>query len=166
MKRIVALILVLVAIPSTAAASQPWEGAWHHVAKTGEAEKMRAEVDEVVSEMSFLIRGVARSRLRDECQPYNEIQIRLADEQVWIRTDLGVLTSPLDEPVMRDGHDGKKVRVHRWLRDGELHETLSTSRGSRTNHYRVRGEQLHVDSTIRSSRLPRPVKFTYTYQRR
>lgn len=159
------LSLLLLTIPSVALAAGDWVGDWKYAGGEAQIEAMQKQVEAVTSEMGFLIRGIARSRLRDECQPYDGIEIWQTDDEISVRTDLGVLASPLGEKVQRRGHDGADLTVHRRLKGDVLIETIASDRGGRTNRYRVEGETLRVRSAIFSPRLPRPVEFTYTYRR-
>ena len=70
---------------------------------------------------------------------------------------------PLGVEIRRNSAEGD-MRVRRFLKGDTLVEHMAIDKGSRINVYHVRGDHVRVDSTIKSTRLASPIKFSYTYR--
>lgn len=161
MRTLLVLVLVsLASLPVAASAPPLPSGSWAYAGGTSETQKMERAVDAVVDDMNALIRPIARPRLKSEARPWTHVAIEAHGERITIRHDAEAVTSPLGQKIT--GEAG--VEITRTLRDGVLVETWAEKRGGRTNEYRVTEDGLQVVSTIFSSQLPRPLRFSYTYR--
>lgn len=156
------LSLVLGSAPALAAPPIP-TGSWDFSHSDRELSRAEASVEEVVSEVNLLFRGVARSKLAEHCKPWSHLEIGVHDGSVVVVNDYGTVESPLDRAIQRNSSHGL-VTIRREIRDGVLVETIATDSASRTNIYSPQANGIRVESTIRAPRLPRPVRFVYTYR--
>lgn len=155
------------AVPSV----EPIEGQYRFVGGDEEVAVIERSIDDAVDEMSFLIRGLARRRLREPNLPTKELGISLNDGRVTVsRTGQPSISAPLNaEPVeWRNPNNGNNLRVRHQLTDTRtLVQHLRGDRGLSVNRYALGadGSTLTVHTTITSDQLPRPLRFSATYAR-
>ena len=160
------LIFLIVSIASVSAlatsAAVP-TGQWRYAGGATETARVQEVVDAVVAELSFLLRPIARPRLKKECAPWMTLRIQHDGSLVTVHSDDGTFTSAIGATVRLTGDDGV-VNVRRELKDGVLTDKIWTKKGSRTNAYYPRKDAVVVESTIAAPQLPTPIVFRYTYR--
>lgn len=148
-----------------------FEGTWHLEQSPREARQViDAAVDRTVEAMSFFVRGIARSRLREGTPIQREIQLRFEDDdRLTVRFgENDRYTTTLGRTEVRVSPEGQRMRVtQRFRPGGQLVQAFETDQGSRTYVYTPTGEgRLHLETTTGSPRLPRPMYFELDYTRR
>lgn len=148
-----------------------FEGTWHLEQSPREARQViDAAVDRTVEAMSFFVRGIARSRLREGTPIQREILLRFeGEDRLTVRfAENDGYTTTLGRTEVRVNPEGQRMRVtQRFRPGGQLVQAFETDQGSRTYVYTPTGEgRLHLETTTGSPRLPRPMYFELDYTRR
>ena len=143
------------------------EGSWIWVER--ESDSIDRAIERGVADLGFVIRPVARRRLRSTTQPYRRIRLDLAHGDVATEYDgREPIRSPADGSVTRwQREDGEMLELATTLRDGVLVQTFTATDGSRENAFSpsTDGERLTLRVTIRSDRLPDPIVYRLVYRR-
>jgi hypothetical protein len=141
-------------------------GTWRFVPE--QSEPIDAAVDQAVAHLNFLIRGVARSRLRNANKPVDRIVIQYPDDDVYIslRADEPPTISPKSgefAPYTRA--DGEVVRVKTELSDGVITQFFDSDDGQKEHVYRLLPDgAMALEVTVFSERLRAPFQYTWIYR--
>lgn len=138
-------------------------GTWHFMPE--ESDEIEQRIDRAVSHMNFLVRRIARGRLRGANRPVEWIEIRYPDQDVYIRfhDDEPPTISPRDGTfVPYTRADGEVVQVNTEVRDGVITQFFDSDDGQKEQVYRLRPDgSMALEVTVLSDRLREP--FTYTW---
>jgi hypothetical protein len=141
-------------------------GTWQFVPE--ESQDIREAVDQAVAHMNFLVRGVARNRLRGANKPIERIIIQYPDDNVYIsfRTDEPPTISPRNgEFVPYTRADGEVVQVNTQLSDGLITQFFDSDDGQKEHVYRLRPDgTLALEVTVHSERLRAPFQYTWVFR--
>ncbi len=161
---------------STAAAEEylltRFEGTYRYVGGDAEIEALDRAIDEVVQQMSFLIRGIARRRLRAPNLPSKEVRIVIENRQIRIvRPGQPEVSAPADGTPITWTHptDGDVFRVSHGIDDdGALYQRFEGESSVSRNRFILSedGKRLTIHTDITADRLPAPLRFKMTYERR
>jgi hypothetical protein len=175
---VVAVGVVLFAMADAARAGGPAapsadriEGEYRFVGGHEEVAAVERSIDDAVEEMSFLIRGLARRRLREPNLPTRELSISLDEGRITVsRNGQPAISGPQggEEVEWRNPNNGNKLRVRYRLTDaGTLEQRLVGDRGLSVNRYVLGadGATLTVHTTITAEQLSDPLRFSTTYVR-
>ena len=157
------LFVSIVSVSAFATLAGVPTGQWRYAGGAEETARVAQTVDAVVAELNFVLRPIARPRLKKECAPWKQFRIQHDGSLVTVHSDDGTFTSAIGATVRLTGDDGV-VNVRRELKDGVLTEKIWTKKGSRTNAYYPRKDAVVVESTIAAPQLPTPIVFRYTYR--
>lgn len=134
-----------------------------------ESDDIGGRVDEAVSHMNFLIRGIAKRRLMGANKPIDRVDLRYQGDSVWIslREDEPWITS------LRSGEfgpytraDGEVVQVKTELSPGVIDQYFRSDDGEKQMIYTLRPDGLlEVESIIYSDKLRQPFRYTWVYRR-
>lgn len=142
-------------------------GTWRFVPE--QSESIDRAVDQAVSHMNFLVRGIARSRLRGANQPISQIVIQYPDNNVYIlfRSDEPPTISPRSgEFVPYTRGDGEVVRVQTELKNGVIRQFFDSDDGQKEHLYRLRPDgTMALEVTVLSEKLREPFKYTWVFRR-
>ncbi len=126
-------------------------------------------IDEAIDSMNFLARPFARKRLRKATEPCGRIRFAQDGEAVLFQCDdKREVVAPLDgRPVRWKNDSGDEVTLRHQLDGQRLVQVFETENGARENAFvfTPEGDAVRMDVTIRSERLPRPIKFSRWYRR-
>lgn len=160
-----ALALVALAAPAAAQEDAPLgPPAGTYVFVPEESEGIDEKVNEAVAHMNFLIRGVARGRLKGANEPIDRVEIRYDGDsvRVMLRDDPPIV-SPRDgafAPYRRP--DGEVVQVRTALSPGVIDQVFDSEDGDKRMVYRLRPDGLlALEVEVLSEKLKEP--FTYTW---
>lgn len=159
------LALSLLSAPVAAqspAGPDAFHGRWVLVAPNAAQARRDRGVDRTVSEMSALVRGIARRRIRDELPVPREIEIR--GERVRIGDYAMNLPESGAWRMVRDGN-GNLVHARRLREDGALTQVYRSSDGELRHTLRASQDTLELVVRLSSERLERDVTFRLTYRR-
>lgn len=160
-------VLLLLTAAAGGAQSRTLEGSYTYLPAA--SDDIHPAIERGIAGMSFVVRPVARSRLRKTNEPYGTITISRTPAEVAIATDGGApVVTPADGSVVRwRREDGEIFRVSTELRGGVLRQTFVADDGQRENAYSLSaaGDTLTLRVTVTSPRLPRPMSYRLVYLR-
>jgi hypothetical protein len=166
---IVPLLLTMLGCLSPVAsdAQEALEGTYTFVADS--STNIDDAIDAAVTDMNFIKRPIARSRLKKTNPIYRRIVIAKTPQEISVEFRSG---APVSTPA-----DGTSVK---WTRDdGEVFDVSATWEGSalaqrfkaedgeRLNVFRLTpdGRMLTLDVTVSSDQLPKPMTYSLVYRR-
>ena len=154
--------------PAPAAAQDAGVPAGVYVFVPEQSEEIEEAIDETVSQLSWVIRGFARRRLRGANQPIDTVRIEYPGDTVRItlRAADGPIPSPRSgEFVPYTRPDGEVVRVKTELGAGVITQFFDSEDGQKQMVYRLRDDGLlELVSTIYSERLDEPFEYVWVYR--
>ena len=164
----IALTALAAAFPFPARAQSPaLEGSYTLVAET--AGEISRAIEAAIRPMNFLIRPVARGRLRKTNVPYARLRLTVAPAEITTIADRGnpVVTPSNGTIVKWRREDGETFDVSTSWQGEKLHQTFRAEDGQRENVYSIEadGTTLNLAVTLSSPRLAAPVKYTLRYRR-
>jgi hypothetical protein len=119
--------------------------------------------------MSFVVRGIARKRLREPNMPSAELDLTIDSNTITVaRTGRGKVVAPRNgTPAKWRSPDGT-FKVAHVLDGGTLLQTMDSKSSHSTNRFELDedGVTLKVQTKIASSSLPEPVVFVMTYRKK
>jgi hypothetical protein len=138
-------------------------GTWEFVPEG--SDHIEDRIGPAVSHINFLIRGIARNRLRNANKPITRIILDYPDDDVYIsfREDEPPTISPRSgEFVPYTRADGEVVQVNTELEDGLIKQFFDSDDGQKQHVYRLRPDgTMALEVTVFSERLREP--FTYMW---
>lgn len=155
---------------TTAAAIEPFLGHYRYAGGAAEIAALDAAIAEVVTRMNFLIRGIARRRIRAPSLPGQELILRLDGAALTVvRPGQPTVSAPADgTPIEWTSPDGDHLRVSHGIAAGGLYQRFEGARSRSENQLRLSadGTTLTVDTRVESRHLPAPLSYRFTYERR
>jgi len=142
-----------------------------HYRFAGGARELKARdaaIDEVVQEMSWIVRAAARKRLTRLNEIPRELTLRLGDEALTMVLPDAVYQAPLDgTPVMVEGPSGDDVVLtNRPIGSRRLRQRFTSDDGIRINVCDRRGDDgLVIRVQMHSDKLPKDLVYTLTFAR-
>jgi hypothetical protein len=162
----------------TIVAADPFEpalrrfaGSYGYVGGDTEISALDRAVEAVVEQMNFLIRGIARRRLRAPNLPSKEVSVFIENGQIRIqRPGQPEVTAPADgKPITwRHPIDGDVFQVSHGIDEGgALYQRFEGERSLSLNRFVLSKEnaRLRIHTVITADRLPAPLRFKMTYER-
>lgn len=146
-------------------------GTYRYVGGDTDVEALDRAIEDVVSQMNFLIRGIARRRLREPNLPSKEVSIALHEGLIRIdRPGQPRVSAPADGKAItwRHPEDGDVFEVQHGIDDGGvLYQRFEGERSVSRNRFVLSedGESLTIHTVIRADRLPAPLRFEMRYRR-
>jgi len=165
----VALLVLAIGAGGVTAQAEPIPaGTWHFV--PAESDEIEQRIDQAVSHMNFLVRRIARGRLRGANRPIDWIEIQYPEQEVYIlfRPDEPPTSSPRDgEFVQYTRADGEVVRVNTELGDRTITQFFDSDDGQKEHLYRLRPDgSMALEVTVLSERLREPFTYTWVFRQR
>ena len=165
---VVALMALVSAPAATSAQQNPIpQGKYVFVPQLSDEIDGRAE--EAVAHMNFLIRGIAKSRLKGANKPIERIDLRYSGDSLWIslrEDEPWVVTLRNGEYMPYQRADGEVVQVKTELRPGVIDQYFRSEDGEKQMIYRLREDgMLEVESITYSDKLEEPFRYTWVYRR-
>lgn len=141
-------------------------GTWQFVPE--QSQQIDEAVSEAVSHMNFLVRGIARSRLRGANRPITRIVIQYPENDVYIslREDEPPVVSPqTGEFATHTRSDGELVQVKTELGDRVIRQFFDSDDGQKEHVYRLRPDgTLALEVTVHSEKLRAPLTYIWVYR--
>jgi hypothetical protein len=161
-----AVVLLAVAGDLCAQAPPIPAGTWQFVPE--QSEPIDEAVNAAVSHMNFLVRGIARGRLRGANKPITRIVIQYPENDVFIslREDEPPTVSPqTGEFATYTRADGEVVQVKTELGAGVIRQFFDSDDGQKEHVYRLREDgTLALEVTVLSEKLRAPFRYTWVYR--
>lgn len=165
------MAVAVVRPPSARAATTAWglSGRYRYTGGLFQREQLDLAIEDVVSEMNFIIRPIARSRLSDALYPAGDLDFSFDDTHVRFHNPA---TPPLRTPVNGApttwvNQEGARVKVSASFEGNTLRIYFRGDGGNSVYRYRFdpETERLHVRARITHERLPKPINFGLSYRR-
>jgi hypothetical protein len=155
-------LLLLAALPASLG---EYAGNWKLI--PAESDSIPAVIDKTVSRMNFLIRGIARSRLRRTQVAFPQITISAGNEfRIRHQGGTDVPHRATDTDVPATAPDGTRITV-RLSAGPPLTESYESTEGKRENTYVLSGDRSKMTLNVRvtSPRLSSPILYRLVYAR-
>lgn len=144
------------------------EGAWRLQDADNTQAKLDAAVEDVVKEINFFIRALARPVLEKETQICNTWLLATdATQFLWQCDDNppGELALSANNTEMMSD-DGRLITGTLQKTDDRISTILASDRGTRTNVWQIVSDnEMHYTTTLDSDKIPKPLTWTLTYIR-
>jgi hypothetical protein len=162
---------VAAAAEAATAAAPRIAGVYGYVGGEGERSALISAIEGVIHDMIFIARPIARKRLRAANMPSDELMIAVtADRIVIVRPGRPTVSAPRDgSEIVWRSPDGDEFRVrHHLVGDDRVVQEFvgDGNRSENTFSLAADGARLTVQTSITADRLPRPLHFRTTYQRK
>lgn len=141
-------------------------GDYRYVGGAEQRKGIARAIEAVTEEMSILVRGIANDRLKKTNDAPQAISIREEGEEIVVKIDKQTYRGRIDGPaVVVPNVEGGTSKMRFEVRDGKLYQHFAANEGQRTNVFAPypNGKRLNMWVTVRSPRLPKPVKYHLTY---
>lgn len=135
-------------------------GAFHHTGGDADRRARDDAIEDVVKEMSFIVRGIARDRLKEANPIAQQVGVALDGEELTVSFDSRRYTAPLSgEPVEVVGITGDTLQLRHRFRKGRVLQLFDGGDKSRRNVLSLDDEgRLTVRVTVSSEKLPKDLK--------
>ena len=146
-------------------------GTYRYVGGEKDIQALDKAIEQVVSQMNFLIRGIARRRLREPNLPSKEVSISLDEAQIRIeRPGQPEVSAPASGKAItwRNPEEGDVFQVQHGIDErGELYQRFAGERSVSVNRFVLSddGNALTIHTLIEADRLPAPLRFEMSYRR-
>jgi len=150
---------------------QRFVGTYRYVGGDEEIRALDRAIEDVVAQMNFFIRGIARRRLRAPNLPSKEVSVLSENGQIRIvRPGQPEVSAPADgEPITwRHPTDGDVFRVSHGIdHKGALSQRFEGDRSVSRNRFVLDedAKRMTIHTEITADRLPAPLRFEMTYER-
>ena len=137
---------------------------------TGGARERKAHdaaIERATEDLFFVIRGVARSRLRERTAIAEWVHFEFPDTRIKATVPgHAAAVSPASGAPTRFKVDDEVVELRQYFADGHLVQRFTAEDGSRTNDYTLDAKgAITMRVTVKSPKLPKPLRYTLTYAR-
>lgn len=146
-----------------------FSGRYKYAGGRAQREKLEHQIEQVVSQLNFMIRGMARSRMRDGLSPSPHLEFALSDHAVvFRRPNERLIKGPLDGTAVDwKNKDRESIQLRMTFRDQTLRiRYKGDGSDSRYNYsFRDDGKRLDIRAAIDHVRMPTTLKYGLTYKR-
>ncbi len=168
--RLFSLLLLLAPCVAAAEGVDPKVvGSYAYAGGSEEKANLSAAIEKVVSQMSAITRGIARSRLEKGNAPTAEVVISTQGHNITIaRSGKPPVTAPIDGSKVQQNTTAGVQDVSCTLIGGGLVQDMRGPNSHSTNTFSLApdGVTLTIRTKIESGRLPGPVLYSMTYKKR
>lgn len=164
------LVLLTLAMPSSAQTELPAEGTWRYVGDAGQNEARVQAIDEALAEVPRIFRGGVRGKLLTRTEPAPTVVIeRRGDEVFFSGRENRQVTLAIDgTPKTVRGYEGPET-LRAWIsdRDGRLrmHGANREEGSARVITYDPHGDEMTIFVHITSERLEKDIDYRLSYRR-
>lgn len=168
-------LAVVVFVPASASAegasfAKKLEGSYDSVEPLQRVrKKLDAQVEKTVERMAFYKRPFARPRLQNAVEPCDEMSFEVPKEgriSIQCDDDPPAVSSWDGSEAEYTGAEGEVYGLKQTVESNRAVQVFESENGTRTNVYRLRGDTLHLEATLRSSMLPEPITFERKFERK
>lgn len=172
MKRFVAVAMLAACAPALAAPTvraAAFAGSYRYIGGAAEEEALSASIENVVQKMNFLIRGIARRRLKKGNQPSAQLNLVITADTITVeRPGQPTISAPANgTPITWRSPDGDDFEVRQGFDADRLFQSFQGPKSFSRNDFVLSpdGATLTVYTRIVSKHLPIPLEFHTTYRR-
>jgi hypothetical protein len=145
--------------------ARPFVGTYKFAGGDPERVAVDRAIDGVVSEMSGLVRGIARGRLADANRVAEELILLGGGNTFAVLVDKRAYTGRLDGTAVKVKTVTGDMMDMRFEVGPQLAQIFTDEEKGRTNRFELRGEQLIMHVRVHASALPRDLLYDLTYTR-
>ena len=132
---------------------------------------IKVAIDKTVSEMFFIKRPFARSRLTDTNPVLVAMNFKFTGKKMhYLYNGNKLIDSTLDAPFhkWKSPTDGKTYQIKETIKGGVLIQTIKGSEGTKVERFKLSkdGKTLTYSVKVTSSQLPKPLRYHYNMRRR
>jgi hypothetical protein len=156
--------------PVTAAANDVetvdrFAGRYRHAGGERERKARDDAIDDVVDDMNFIVRGIARSRLREANPIAKSLGIAKKGKMLTITFDKRHYTGPIDGRTVKVvGVTGDEVSMRFQISNGRIRQIFQGDDGGRVNDFSLDGEgRVALSVRVHSDKLPKDLRYQLTY---
>jgi hypothetical protein len=154
-------------VPLIANAGEALEGTYTFVADS--STNIDEAIDAAVTDMNFIKRPIARSRLKKTNPIYRRVVISRTAQEIHVEFRAGApVIAPADGTSVKwTRDDGEVFDVSAAWEASTLTQKFKAEDGERLNVFRLSpdGRTLTLDVTISSDQLPKPMTYSLVYRR-
>ena len=145
-------------------------GHYRYVGGAVQRKALDDAIEDVVADMNFIARPIARKRLRESNQPSAALELRVTDDEITVeRPGQPTVSAPRDGSTINWADpNGDEFQVqHRIVGDHEIRQHFVGEQSVSDNAFVLAadGERVTVTTTIQADRLPKTLSFTMSYRR-
>ena len=141
-------------------------GSFRHAGGQKEREARDKAIEDVVADMSFIARGIARDKLKQSNPIAKKLAFVSDRKDLTVTMDTRSYTGPLDgSPVKVKTILGDEMDMRLKCRSGALDQSFSAEDKSRLNAFRFDGDKLVLSVRVHASALPKDLVYKLTYER-
>jgi hypothetical protein len=145
---------------------KPYLGKYAHAGGEREREARDKAIEGVVREMNALIRGIARSKLREANPIPAAVSIASDGKSLSITHDKLVFTAPIHGGSAKvKGVTGDTLDLVHVVTATQLEQRFGNKAQGRINTYTKSAELLVLDVRIYADRLPKDLSYRLTYKK-
>ena len=160
------LVVLASAVNPGPAELEPLVGDYLLTGRTDVTKQRDESIDVVVGQMNALVRGIARSRLREGNPIPTRLSIQQAESRMTVNFDGAPQTAVVDgDPITTKSRSGDPLKMTFQQRGTTLVQRFVGKNGGRENIFRAHGDRLTVDVRVFSRRLPEDVVFQLKFER-
>jgi hypothetical protein len=140
-------------------------GRYHYSGGEKEVKARDEAIDGVVSEMNFLVRSIARSRLKASTPITAALRITSTPQQLTVSIGALSYTGPLNgRSVKVVGITGDELDMHYRVSAKRLEQIFKGERGGRVNTFTRNGATLGLSVRVFSPKLPKELRYKLSYR--
>ncbi|KJZ15616.1 MAG: hypothetical protein ACPGUE_15590 [Marinomonas sp.] len=167
MKKTILPALIIGSSLSMSASAEMIEGVWQVQGAENTQATLDTAVEEVVQEMNFFIRKIARSKLKEQAQVCNTWNFAALNNNFSWQCNqdevFELAASAKDQPVTKQDGSTFTGTINRG--DDFIATVLTSDKGVRTNMWKMVSEnEMLYTATIESEKLPQPLTWTLSYK--
>ncbi len=141
-------------------------GTYRHAGGQKERDARDKAIEDVVADMSFISRGIARDKLKQSNPIAAKLELSADAKDLTVTMDTRTYKGPLDgSPVKVKTILGDEMDMRFKLKKRALDQVFSAEDKSRLNAYRFDGDKLVVNVRVHASALPKDLVYKMTYER-
>lgn len=150
---------------------QLFEGTFTTTISKSEANRqVKEQIDDTVDELNFVLRPFARMRLKEATKQCEDIKIDFRGPELSIQCDdrpAAVAPVTGEQGLYVNEEEHRFALVYK-LGQRQILQVFADRDGQRKNLYSLSpdGRVLTIETTIESDRLPKPLEYTRTYEKR
>jgi hypothetical protein len=124
-------------------------------------------IEDVLAAMTFIVRPIARKRLKAATRVPERVKIHIDDDAITIELGDQVYKTPADgRPMTVIGSDGEEVELRMRVIENALEQSFNKVDGGKDNTFRrVGARKMRLAVRIHSEKLPKDLKYALTYTR-
>lgn len=140
-------------------------GSWKHIGGDAELKARDRAIDDVVSGMNGLIRGIARGRLAEANAIASSLVFSADKKSLTVAADGRKYTAPFDGTKKKvKVITGDEMKLHYAFPEKAISQVFEGDDKGRTNHFKHSGKKLVMNVTVTATQLPKKLAYKLTYE--